>query len=170
MTDPSRPVGDLVAVARSFVRTFRRLQATAATGGRATLSKTTRLGPGARILSPNYFVTGEEVFIGADFRCEVDAEVGDDVLISSRVAFIGDDHEFDRSAGRITTGERNPVARVHLEGNNLIGFGSVVIGPARIGHGAVVGAGSLVTGDLEGDWIYVGRPARPLRRRGTAAM
>ena len=52
-----------------------------------------------------------------------------------------------------------------VTGDNLIGFGTTVVGDVRVGRGAVVDARSLVTQDLPGGWVYVGCPARPLRRR-----
>lgn len=47
----------------------------------------------------------------------------------------------------------------------LLGVNAVVLGPVRIGHGAVVGAGSVATRDVEDGEVVAGIPARPLRRR-----
>lgn len=46
-----------------------------------------------------------------------------------------------------------------------IGHGAIVLPGWRIGIGAVVGAGSVVTKDVEAYTIVVGNPARPVRRR-----
>ena len=45
----------------------------------------------------------------------------------------------------------------------------IVLGPARIGKHAVVGAGSLVRGDLASYGIYVGNPARKVGETDPAA-
>ncbi|MGQ0845820.1 MAG: acyltransferase [Sporichthyaceae bacterium] len=108
---------------------------------------------------------GRHVYIGADFFLEADLFVGDDVLISSRVAVIGDDHPFDDSPLPITSHPRRGRSEVRIEGDNLIGHGTIIIAPATIGRGTIVGAGSLVTGDLPPDSVCVGRPARVIRKR-----
>lgn len=46
-----------------------------------------------------------------------------------------------------------------------IGRGARILGPVTIGHGAVVGAYSLVTKDVRPYAIVVGTPAREIRRR-----
>jgi acetyltransferase-like isoleucine patch superfamily enzyme len=54
---------------------------------------------------------------------------------------------------------------VHLKKHALVGANAVILPGVIIGEGAVVGANSLVTKDCEPWTIYVGSPARPLRRR-----
>ncbi|UPQ88113.1 acyltransferase [Vibrio sinaloensis] len=44
-----------------------------------------------------------------------------------------------------------------------IGSSAVIIGPVQIGDGAVVGAGSIVTKNIEGDCFYAGNPARKIK-------
>ncbi len=123
------------------------------------------VGGGAVMLPPDFCHLGDHVWIGRDFHLEANLEVGPDVLISSRVAIIGNDHRIDdpdlplRDQGRIAP------SVVVLEGNNLIGFGTTIIAPARIARGCVVGAGSIVTGDLPADTVCAGVPAKPIRRR-----
>jgi acetyltransferase-like isoleucine patch superfamily enzyme len=47
-----------------------------------------------------------------------------------------------------------------------LGFGVVVLDGVRIGKGAVVGAGSVVTRDIPDNAIAVGVPARVVKMRG----
>jgi maltose O-acetyltransferase len=49
--------------------------------------------------------------------------------------------------------------------NAWIGMGSIVLPGVRIGEGCVVGAGSVVTRDLEDFTVAVGNPARAIRSR-----
>ena len=114
------------------------------------------------ILSPQYFQAGDRVHIGQDFLCEVNAEIGDDVLISSFVRMIGDDHCFDVENTSVFASGRLPAQRQVLEGDNLIGNGVIILGNVTVGRGAIVGAGSLVTRDLPRNWVCVGKRLRSL--------
>jgi acetyltransferase-like isoleucine patch superfamily enzyme len=86
-------------------------------------------------------------------------------MISSHVAIVGNDHPFDASDRTIQEFPSSPPATVVLEGDNLIGYGTIILGPVTIGRGTVVGAGSLVTHDLPRDVVAYGRPAVAKRSR-----
>lgn len=58
--------------------------------------------------------------------------------------------------------ERNSVV---VESHTILGANTVVLPGVRIGEGAAVGAGSVVTRDLEPWGVYVGVPARLLKAR-----
>lgn len=103
--------------------------------------------------------------IAADVTIQTNLVVGDDVMISSGVAFVGNDHDFSDPAKNIQQQGPLPKSSVVLEGDNLIGFGTLVVGNVTIGRGSIVGAGSLVTRDLPPDTVSVGRPAKPIRMR-----
>jgi acetyltransferase-like isoleucine patch superfamily enzyme len=51
-----------------------------------------------------------------------------------------------------------------------IGYRATILGPATIGHGAVIGAGSVVAGDVPPYAIVAGNPARVLRMRFPAEV
>lgn len=54
---------------------------------------------------------------------------------------------------------------VRLQKHALVGANAVVLPGVTIGEGATVGAGSVVTRDLEPWTVNVGVPARPVRKR-----
>jgi acetyltransferase-like isoleucine patch superfamily enzyme len=54
---------------------------------------------------------------------------------------------------------------VHLKKHSIVGANSTIFPGVTIGEGAVIGAHSLVTKDCDPWTIYVGNPARPLRKR-----
>ena len=54
---------------------------------------------------------------------------------------------------------------VEIGADCWIGMGAYVLPGARLGDGCIVGAGAVVTGDLESNCIAVGNPARVIRKR-----
>lgn len=150
---------------RTVVRAVRFARLKAKIGSRITVGSSFAVGKRAEILTPHFFRVGDRVRIGQDFVCETDVEIGNDVLISSRVSLIGNDHEFDVPGVSVFQGRRLPTARVVLEGDNLLGHGVIIVGSVTIGRGAIIGAGSLVTRDIPAGWVCHGRPAKPVRRR-----
>lgn len=56
-------------------------------------------------------------------------------------------------------------SRVNIGNDVWIGHGAIVLGSRSIGHGAVVGAGAVVTRDVPPYAIVVGNPARIVRMR-----
>ncbi len=164
--DPShRARGRLGQTLRRVVWRGRVLRARMATRGKLRVGSNVSIGPRARFLAPTYVELGDNVSIGSDMHVEANLRVGSDVLISSRVAVIGNDHRFDDVAGSIFWAGRLPDCDVIIEGDNLIGFGVVLVAPVRIARGCIVGAGAVVTRDLPEDSVCVGSPARPIRTR-----
>lgn len=53
-----------------------------------------------------------------------------------------------------------------IEDNAFIGSNSSLVAPVKIGSGAITGAGSVVTKDVESNAIVVGVPAKPLIKQG----
>ncbi|MBK8161647.1 MAG: hypothetical protein IPK65_00400 [Gammaproteobacteria bacterium] len=46
-----------------------------------------------------------------------------------------------------------------------LGYGVIVLDGARIGRGAIIGAGSIVTGDIPEGVIAAGAPAKVIKAR-----
>lgn len=150
---------------RQASRHSRRFAALMTSPGRITAQSNVVFGTHIRVGRGRTLRVAERTFIGSNFHCMSNAHIGPDVMISTQVAFIGDDHPFDDPTRTLMEIPPNPPGYVHIEGDTLIGYGTIVIGSSNIGRGAIVAAGSLVTGDLEADTVYAGRPARPLRSR-----
>ncbi|GAB2934984.1 hypothetical protein GCM10027047_34280 [Rhodococcus aerolatus] len=168
MNDPQRPVGGAVQHLRAAVHAARRVKARLLYRGELTIGADFRLGSGAVLATTGPIIVGDRVGIARNFHVETSLRVGDDVLVSSNVSLIGNDHDFSDDDRTVFSGGRNPQSAVVIEGDNLIGFGTTIIGDVTIGRGAIVGARSVVTKDVPPDCIVVGSPARVLRRRRTA--
>lgn len=98
---------------------------------------------------------GEDFFIdhGAGVVIGETAEVGDCVTVYQGVTLGGTG--FQR-------GKRHPT----VEDNVTIGSGAKLLGPIRVGHGAKVGANTVVVGDVPANSTVVGNPGHTVRVEG----
>lgn len=92
--------------------------------------------------------------------------IGNDVLIAPNVVLRSSDHATDDVDLPIK--QQGHVAReIIVEDDVWLGANVTVVGGVRIGRGAVVGAGAVVTRDVPPYMIVGGVPARPIRPRGS---
>ncbi len=98
---------------------------------------------------------GEGVFIdhGAGVVIGETAEVGRNVTIYQGVTLGGTG---------FACGKRHPT----VEDNVTIGSGAKLLGPIRVGHGAKVGANSVIVHDVPPNSTVVGNPGHPVRIDG----
>ena len=92
------------------------------------------------------------------FICEL-VVIGDDCFISHGAMFINDLFDTGGPAG----GDRNLWQRTQIGNRVSIGTNATIL-PVTICDSVVVGAGAVVTKDITEPGIYVGNPARLLRR------
>jgi lipopolysaccharide O-acetyltransferase len=102
-------------------------------------------------------------------------EIGDDVLIGSRVVVIDHDHG-SYGAGLHSSPDMPPRLRplraspIRIGSNVWIGDGVSVLSGANIGDGCVIGANAVVVGEIPPFTVAVGVPARPIKRFDFAAQ
>jgi acetyltransferase-like isoleucine patch superfamily enzyme len=82
--------------------------------------------------------------------------IGAGVFVAHGVTFVNDRHPVRR--------ESRHWEETVVEDGACIGSGSTIL-PCRIGRNALVGAGSVVTKDVEPDCVVAGNPARKRGRR-----
>jgi len=89
--------------------------------------------------------------------------IGDNVIIAPHVQILAVNHIFDDPTRPILEQGLRAYG-ITIEDNVWIGAGATILDGVRIGEGAVVGAGSVVTHDVQPHTVVAGVPARLLRR------
>lgn len=124
---------------------------------------------GAYFGSGKNFTVGNEVGLGKDFKSlNRIVTIDDYLMMGEEVLFLGGGHNMDRTD--IPMGHQGGTGLIplHIAGDVWIGSRAIILpGCRRIGHGAVIGAGAVVTKDVP-DWAVVGgNPAKVIRYRKT---
>lgn len=94
------------------------------------------------------------------FICEL-VTIGDDCFISHGAMFINDLME----SGRPSHGDSQKWRPTHIGNNVAIGTNATIL-PVNICDDVLIGAGAVVTKDIEQPGIYAGNPAKMLRPLG----
>ncbi len=153
------------------------------------------IGPGLQIIGPGHVAIGrgfscwryctlaacDDGVIEIGDRVSLNANVyinacvggrivlGDDVLIAPNVVLRSSDHVTE-DVERPIKQQGHRAREIIVEGDVWLGANVTVVGGVRIGRGAVVGAGAVVTRNVEPYMIVGGVPARPIRARGPASQ
>ncbi len=88
------------------------------------------------------------------------AVIGKGVLVAPNVVFLKENHSFGELDSPIGIQEDTSIKLPVVEDWAWIGERSIVLPGRRIGRGAIVGAGAVVTKDVEPFSIVGGNPAR----------
>jgi len=91
--------------------------------------------------------------------------IGRNVGIGPGVKIVTSSHRLDQIERPILKSDLE-FAPVVVEDDSDIGTGAILLPGVRVGRGAQVGAGAVVTRDVAERGIVAGVPARPLGRRG----
>jgi len=125
-------------------------------------------------IEPDGVVTigDDSVLVGAVFMCAEFITIGKRVVISYHVTIADSDfHPLDPAARRLDAianapggdlSKRPPVVSrpVMIEDDVWIGIGAIILKGVRIGRGAKISAGSVVTRDVPAGANVAGNPAR----------
>ncbi|GAA1432557.1 hypothetical protein GCM10009616_22310 [Microlunatus lacustris] len=110
---------------------------------------------------------GPYVFIGRRCTLSPGVRIGSYTMLASGVAIVGDDHNWLDPEQPMQFSGRPPQRRTEIGADVWLGHGTIVMRGLRIGDGAIVAAGSVVTKDVPPREIWAGVPARKLRDRFT---
>ena len=102
--------------------------------------------------------TGAQIMAGAIIQPEV--QIGKQCIINTKVSV---DHECVLEDGVEITPGATLCGNVYVETNGWVCAGVTVLPRIRIGHDAIVGAGSVVTKDVPNNTMVYGIPAKIIR-------
>lgn len=91
--------------------------------------------------------------------------MGNYVMIGPELLITGADHRFDVPGRAVIFSGRPEPEECIIEDDVWIGSRVIVLKGVRIGRGAVIAAGAVVTRDVPPYTIMGGVPARPIRQR-----
>ena len=123
------------------------------------------LGEGSRLMAPTSVVRGKNVKIGKNVVIQTNSlfmsaggiTIEDDVLVAANTQLISNNH--DPEEHQILTCK--PVV---LKRNCWIGAGATILPGVTVGENAIVGAGAVVTKDVEPNTVVGGIPAKLIKR------
>jgi maltose O-acetyltransferase len=119
-----------------------------------------------------YFGAGSELEIGHNSGIGVDCRVygpvviGDNVMMGPEVIILTDNHKFDRLDIPMCQQGHLESETVVIDDDVWIGTRVIILPGVKIGKGAIVGAGAVVTRDVPEYTIVGGNPAKFIRARG----
>ena len=110
---------------------------------------------------------GNNVIINSDsalIATESKIEIGNDVLIAPRVFIQTQNHNFKNKDVLIKC-QGETTKNVFIGNDVWIAYGVIILPGCKIDNGCVLGAGSVITSNLEAYSINVGSPARKVGER-----
>ena len=109
---------------------------------------------------------GHNVQFGKSTLVSCDITFGNNVLIASGVSFIDKmDHDFSVVGTPMWNTGRRPSEKTIIGSDVWIGAGSIILAGVKVGDGAIIAAGSVVTKDVQSCEIWGGVPARKIKNR-----
>ncbi len=135
-------------------------------------------GDGTYIQGPLQFDYGINTHVGRFFYANFNltildvcpVTIGDNVLIGPNVSILTPLHPMrwqDRNMQEMPDGtykEKEYAKPISIGDNCWIAGNVTITAGARIGNGCVIGAGSVVTGEIPDDYLAYGVPCRPVRK------
>jgi acetyltransferase-like isoleucine patch superfamily enzyme len=115
---------------------------------------------------------GEGIAVGANSAVDAYSfigssgfiSIGENVIMGQHVGFHPENHNFDRTDVPIR--EQGTTRQgITIEDDVWVGSNAIFLGGAHVGKGSVIGAGSVVRGNIPPYSIAVGIPAKVIRSR-----
>lgn len=142
-----------------------------------TLGDNVRLGPYSTMIGPPPSALGDGITIGANSAADSysfiggggPVKIGENVIMGEHVCFHPENHRFDqldvpiKDQGMVRKG-------ITIEDDVWVGANVTFLDGSHVGRGSVIGAGSIVRGEIPAHSVAVGAPARVVRSRAQGVM
>ena len=118
-----------------------------------------------------YFQNGFDIEIGDNSGIGINAQlpnnviIGNNVLMGPEVMIFSSAHLYSNKDILIREQGNDETQQVIIDDDVWIGARAIILGGIRINKGAVIGAGSVVTKDVEAYSVVAGVPAREIKQR-----
>ena len=121
--------------------------------------------PGQTMVSDPVISVGDRCLIGkgSGIVGHLEIVIGDDVWTGHHVYITDQNHGYEHLEIPISQ-QVMPERPVSIGDGSWLGHGTVVLPGARIGRHVVIGANSVVTGELPDNCVATGAPARVIRQ------
>lgn len=114
-------------------------------------------------ISPHIEI-GRNSGIGINAKITSNTIIGDNVMMGPNVSVYTSNHNFDKlDIPMVEQGEE--ISPVIIKDDVWIGANAIILPGVTIGKGSIIGAGSIVTKDVEEYTIVAGNPAKVIKRR-----
>ena len=131
---------------------------------------------GLRDVDPLAYIAGDCVmrpdlkmepysFINIGCMLWPNVSIGAYSMLAPRVAIVGNDHSTDIAGSPMIFCDRLSVPATVIGRDVWVGFGATIMSGCKIGDGAIIAAGSVVTKDVPAFEIHGGIPAKKIGDR-----
>ncbi len=111
------------------------------------------------------FIADEYSYAGPQCLIYPKVRIGAYSLLANNVSIIGGDHIYKNPGIPIIFSGREKIKETIIGKDVWVGAFSIILCGVRIGDGAIIAAGSVVTKDVDAFCIYGGIPAKKIKDR-----
>ena len=129
------------------------------------IGKNSFIHPNVLLINPQKIIMGENSNIGSNseiFNYDY-LKIGDDVDIGTQFYINTNNHKFDDPTKKVAY--QGGISKEIIIGSDIwIGARVTVLSGVTINNRVVIGAGSVVTSNLESGYLYAGVPAKKIKK------
>ena len=122
-----------------------------------------KIEPYSRVLGDPVIEVGDNFYLNSNCHLYGEIKIGENVMIGPKTIFWGRDHGME--LGVLMNAQPHKLGKIEVGDDVWIGAGVIILKGVKIGTGAVVGAGSVVTKHVPDYSIVVGNPAKVVKFR-----
>jgi len=111
------------------------------------------------------FIAGAYSYVGPGCLIYPKVKIGDYTMLAQNVQIIGGDHDFTKPGVPIIFSNRGKLNETDIGKDVWIGANTIILTGVKIGNGAIIAAGSVITKNIEPYSVVGGIPAKFIKKR-----